>query len=68
MADEPYLGEEGKGMLYMNYMKKEEINSLLEKYLFEELYRKEKIETVETAINSGENKTIFILARKNIKN
>lgn len=64
MADEPYLGEEGKGMLYMNYMKKEEINSLLEKYSFEELYRKEKIETAETAINSGENKTIFILARK----
>ena len=64
MADEPYLGEEGKGMLYMNYMKKEEINSLLEKYSFEELYRKEKIETAENAINSGENKTIFILARK----
>lgn len=64
MADEPYLGEKGKGMLYMNYMKKEEINSLLEKYSFEELYRKEKIETAESAINSGENKTIFILARK----
>lgn len=64
MADEPYLGEEGKGMLYMNYMKKEEINSLLKNNSFEDLFRKEKIETAENAINSGENKTIFILARK----
>ena len=48
----------------MNYITNDEVNSIIKNNSFEELYRKEKIETAENAINSGENKTIFILARK----
>lgn len=64
MVDEPYLNENGKNVLYMNYKTNEEIKELLNLYSYKELYRKEKIETSNSAINSGNVKTAFVLVKK----
>ena len=64
MVDEPYLNENGKNVLYMNYQTNEEIKELLNLYSYKELYRKEKIETLDSAINSNNVKTAFVLVKK----
>ena len=64
MVDEPYLNENGKNVLYMNYQTNEEIKELLNLYSYKELYRKEKIETLDSAINSDNVKTAFVLVKK----
>ena len=60
MADEPYLNEKGKKVLYMSYQTNEEIKSLLNMFSYTEIYRKEKIETTENAINSNDVVTAFV--------
>lgn len=67
-ADEPYLGKDGISVLYMSYFDDNTINKLLDEYGFEVIYRKEKIEEVENAINSNNNITSFVLAKKKTKN
>ena len=64
MADEPYLKEQGKNVLYMNYQSDESIKKLLNMVSFKELFRKQKIETSSTAINANEVTTVFVLAKK----
>ena len=64
MVDEPYLNENGKKVLYMSYQTNDEIKNLLDLFSFTELYRKEKIETSDSAINSNEITTAFVLVKK----
>lgn len=64
MVDEPYLKENGKNVLYMNYNNNEEIKELLNLYSFKELFRKEKIENLDNAINSNSVNTTYILVQK----
>lgn len=64
MVDEPYLNENGKNVLYMSYQTNDEIKNLIDSFSYSELYRKEKIETSEFAINSNDVTTVFILVKK----
>lgn len=64
MVDEPYLNENGKEVLYMSYQTNEEIKKLLDSFSYTELYRKEKIETSDSAINSNDVTTAFVLVKK----
>lgn len=64
MADEPYLKENGKEVLYMNYQTNEEIEELLKLLSFTKIYRKEKIETSESAINSNGVTTVYMVVKK----
>ena len=64
MVDEPYLSEKGKQFLYMNYHTNDDISKLLKAFNFQELFRKEKIETSSTAINKNKLTTVFILIKK----
>lgn len=64
MADEPYLKEKGKNVLYMSYQSNEDIKKLLNQFYFEELFRKEKVETSDMAINTNGITTAFVLAKK----
>ncbi len=64
MADEPYLKEKGKNVLYMSYQSNEDIKNLLNQFYFEELFRKEKVETSDMAINANEITTAFVLVKK----
>lgn len=64
MADEPYLKEKGKNVLYMSYQSDEDIKNLLNQFYFEELFRKEKVETSDMAINTNEITTAFVLVKK----
>lgn len=63
-ADEPYLGEKGKNALYMSYQTDDEMESILKPFKFIKLYKKEKTETVEGAINSNDNVTAYRIIRK----
>lgn len=63
-ADEPYLGEQGNNVLYMNYQTEEKMKSLLSHFDYDTVYQKEKIETVDGAINSNNNITIFKILKK----
>lgn len=64
MVDEPYLNENGKNVLYMSYQTNEEIKNLINSFSYSELYRKEKIETSDSAINSNDVTTAFVLVKK----
>lgn len=64
IVDEPYLNENGKKVLYMSYQTNEEIKKLLDSFSYTELYRKEKIETSNSAINSNNITTAFVLVKK----
>ena len=64
IVDEPYLNEGGKKVLYISYQTNEEIKKLLDSFSYTELYRKEKIETSTSAINSNNITTAFLLVKK----
>ncbi len=64
MADEPYLNEAGKNVLYMNYQTNDEIKDLLSQFSYKFLYTKEKVETSDLAINSNNITTAFVLVKK----
>ena len=64
MTNEPYLKDEDLKCLYMNYLTNDEIKNLLIPYSYKELYRKEKIETSDSAINGGSVTTAFLLLKK----
>ncbi len=64
MVDEPYLKEDGKNVLYMNYHLDEEIQNLLKSFSFKELFRKEKVENIDMAINAKNVITVFLLVKK----
>ncbi|MBQ7140863.1 MAG: class I SAM-dependent methyltransferase [Bacilli bacterium] len=67
MTDEPYLNENGKNVLYMSYQTNEEIESFLDSFSYTKLYRKEKVETSDSAINSNDATTAFVLVKKKTK-
>lgn len=62
MVVEPYLKE--KNVLYMSYQSNEKIKNLLNQFSFEELFRKEKIETSGMAINPNKIITAYVLVKK----
>ena len=64
IVDEPYLNEVGKKVLYISYQTNEQIKKLLDSFSYIELYRKEKIETSTSAINSNNITTAFLLVKK----
>lgn len=64
LTDEPYLKENEKNVLYMNYQSDEDIRNLLSLFSFEVLFRKEKIETSDKAINANNVTTAFVLVKK----
>lgn len=64
IVDEPYLNEGCKKVLYISYQTNEEIKKLLDSFSYTELYRKEKIETSTSAINSNNITTAFLLVKK----
>ena len=61
-VDEPYLKENGKKVLYVNYLNKNEIYNLLNESNFNILYEEECQEIGDNVIG---NKSIHIIARKN---
>lgn len=63
-VDEPYLGEGGKNILYMSYWTNDEMDSLLDSLGFVDVFKKEKVETVEGAINNSSATTVFRIVRK----
>ena len=63
-TDEPYLGRQGRNVLYMNYHTNEEIDSLIKKLNFNEVYKREKTETVEGSINNNNNVTVYKILKK----
>ena len=63
-ADEPYLGDHGHNVLYMNYQTSEKIMNLLSPYKYDKIYEKEKTEIVDGAINSKKNITVFEILKK----
>lgn len=63
-TNEPYLGEDGEKVLFMSYQTDAEIESILKQLNFSSVYRKEKIETVDGAINSNDAITVFRILRK----
>lgn len=66
--DEPYLKEDGKNVLYMNFFTKEYINELLEKNHFKKIFERTKSEIGENELGSESNRKIFIIARKQKNN
>lgn len=63
LVDEPYLNENGKNVLYMNYLTKNEIYNLLIESNFDIIYETEKHESGDNVIGDG-NDAIYIIARK----
>jgi Methylase involved in ubiquinone/menaquinone biosynthesis len=63
-TDEPYLGDRGHNVLYMNYQTNEKVMDLLSPYKYYDIYDKEKTETVDGAINSNNNITVFKILKK----
>ena len=64
LVDEPYLKENGKNILYMNYLTKDEIYNLLNNNNFNVLYETEKHEIGDNVIGEDGNDAIYIIARK----
>ena len=62
-TDEPYSGESGKKKLYISYQAKDEMDSILKSLGFVDIYKKEKVETVDGAIKNNAT-TVFRLMRK----
>ncbi|MCR5146113.1 MAG: class I SAM-dependent methyltransferase [Clostridia bacterium] len=64
--DEPYLKEQGKNVLYMNFFTKNHIDQLLKSNGFETIYETTKDEVAENELGNESNKKIFIIARKGV--
>ena len=62
-TDEPYLGESGKKKLYLSYQTEDEMDSILKSLGFADIYKKEKVETVDGAIKNNAT-TVFRIMRK----
>jgi SAM-dependent methyltransferase len=62
-TDEPYLGENGKKVLYVNCQTEEEMESILRSLGFVDVYKKEKVETVDGAVNNTAT-TVFRIIKK----
>lgn len=62
--DEPYLKDEGKGILYFNFFTKNSIDQILINNNFEKLYELEKSEVGENELGDENNSKVFVLAKK----
>lgn len=62
--DEPYLKEEGKGILYFNFFTKNLIDQILINSNFEKLYELEKSEVGKNELGDENNSKVFVLAKK----
>ena len=63
-VDEPYLEQEGNKKLYMNYQTKDEIELILSNFKYTNLFKKDKIETVDGAINNNDRITSYMMVKK----
>jgi SAM-dependent methyltransferase len=64
-VDEPYLEENGRNVLYMNYLTKNEIYELLKN--FDIIYETEKHESGDNVIGEDGNDAIYIISKKKQK-
>lgn len=64
MVDEPYLGDEGNGVLYMNYITREGLYDLLNVCGYDIIYEKTKHEDGTGVLGEDGNDAIYIIARK----
>lgn len=64
LIDEPYLKEKGKNILYINYLSKNELFSLLDKSNFDVIYEIEKREEGENVLGENGNDAIYIISKK----
>lgn len=64
--DEPYLRDEEKNALYMNFFTQEFIDEMLIKNNFEKIFETIKNEVGENELGSKNNIKIFIIARKKL--
>lgn len=62
--DEPYLKEEGKGILYFNFFTKNLIEQILIDNNFEKLYELEKNEVGANELGDENNSKVFVIAKK----
>lgn len=62
--DEPYLKEQGKGLLYFNFFTKELIDKILNENNFEKIFEIEKKEIGENELGDNSNSKVFVIARK----
>lgn len=62
--DEPYLKEEGKGILYFNFFTKNLIDQILINNNFEKLYELEKSEVGENELGDENNSKVFVIAKR----
>lgn len=65
--DEPYLKEQGKGVLYFNFFTKDLIKQMLNNNSFETLFETEKTEVGENELGEDGNNKVFVIARKRTK-
>ena len=63
-VDEPYLGDKGKNVLYINYFTKPEFDKLLEETNFEVLYEYSKRADATNEINKNGNDAVFLIVKK----
>ena len=63
-VDEPYLEELGKGMLYMNYMNRNQVNDLLNKNKYDILFETKKHETGDNVIGENGNDAVYVISKK----
>lgn len=62
--DEPYLKEEGKGILYFNFFTKNLIDQILINNNFEKIYELEKSEVGENELGDENNSKVFVIAKR----
>ena len=63
-VDEPYLGEAGRKVLYMNYMDHAYVDELLERNGFEKEFESSKHETGDGVIGENGNDAVYVIAKK----
>ncbi len=64
LVDEPYLGDDGKSVLYMCYIPKEELYRLLRESGFDIIFEKVKHEDGSNTLGENGNDAIYVITKK----
>lgn len=64
LVDEPFLKENGKEVLYMNYINRDQVHKLVEDTGFDTLYEIEKHESGDNVIGEDGNDAVYVIAKK----
>ena len=65
--DEPYLKEQGKGILYFNFFTKDLIERMLGNNNFDILFETEKTDVGENELGEDGNNKVFVIAKKRVR-